>query len=220
MKMNNWQPRAVIFDMDGLLVDSEPVWQIAEDALIQSRGRRPDPLIREALVGMRMDEFLHKVSLSYQIEDTIENLYADLVGRMLELIPTNVTPQPGAAEILDHLTQRNIPRAIASSSPLSVIDAVLNSQGWDEVFSVRCSADAEKRGKPAPDVYLRAAERLGLSPAHCLALEDSPNGARAAIAAGMVCYAVPDASHTRMDAFKGITDHVFDSLHAVLTALN
>jgi sugar-phosphatase len=220
MKINSWQPRAVIFDMDGLLVDSEPVWHIAEDALIRSRGRHPDPLIREGLVGLRMDEFLVKLSRAYQIEDTTANLYSDLVGNMLELIPTTVIPRPGASEILNYMVEHNITRAIASSSPMSIIDATLRSQGWNHIFPVRCTADDEPNGKPAPDVYLRAANRLHISPADCLALEDSPNGARAAVAAGMVCYAVPDPSHTRTDAFKGITNYLFDSLHAVLATLN
>ena len=83
-------------------------------------------------------------------------------------------------------------------------------------MQVRCSADHVQRGKPAPDVYLRAAEKLNLPPSDCLALEDSPTGARAAVAAGMVCYAVPDPSHTHVNAFEGITPYVFDNLHAAI----
>ncbi|MBZ0287226.1 MAG: HAD-IA family hydrolase, partial [Anaerolineae bacterium] len=115
--------------------------------------------------------------------------------------------------------EQAIPTAIASSSPKAIIDAILKAQGWDTLFSVRCSAEDEARGKPAPDVYLRAAERLGINPGDCLALEDSPNGARAAVAAGMTCYAVPDTKHISSHAFDGITPHVFRSLHEVLDSI-
>jgi beta-phosphoglucomutase-like phosphatase (HAD superfamily) len=84
---------------------------------------------------------------------------------------------------------------------------------------VRCSGDDEIQGKPAPYVYLSAARRLGVDPSDCVALEDSPNGSRAAVAAGMTCFAVPDRSHTGPEAFETITPYVFDDLHAVLKAL-
>lgn len=102
---------------------------------------------------------------------------------------------------------------------MSIIDVTLGSQGWDEVFAVRCSAEDDKRGKPAPDVYLRTAHTLGIEPSACLALEDSPTGARAAVAAGMTCYAVPDPVHTDPDAFKDVTPHIFSDLNAVLERL-
>jgi|FLYN01.1.fsa_nt_gi HAD superfamily hydrolase (TIGR01509 family) len=220
MKINSWQPRALIFDMDGLLVDSEPVWAIAEDAMLEVRGRQPDSVFRTQIIGLRTNEFLGEMRRFYELEDTVDSLRADVLNRMLELIPQRVVPRPGALELLEYVAAHNLPRAIASSSPMPVIDAVVQSQGWEKIFTVRCSGDEVAQGKPAPDVYLLAAARLNVAPSDCLALEDSPTGARAAVAAGMVCYAVPDPSHTRVDAFRGITDHVYDSLHAVLAALN
>ena len=138
---------------------------------------------------------------------------------MLELIPQHVVAQPGAQEVIDYVMAAGIPHCIASSSSMPIIDATLASQGWDNLFEIRCTAADEPHGKPAPDVYLTAARRLGIDPRDCLALEDSPNGARAAVAAGMTCYAVPDRSHSEPEAFAGITPHVFDSLHQVLEAL-
>jgi pseudouridine-5'-monophosphatase len=219
MKINNWQPRAVIFDMDGLLVDSEPVWAIAEDAMLEVRDRHPDTVFRTQIVGLRTNEFLDRMRDFYQLDEVVETLRADLMERMLGLIPHKVVPRPGAVELLDHLSRQLIPVAIASSSPMPIIDAIVTSQRWEHIFPARCSGDEVALGKPAPDVYLLAAERLDVSPADCLALEDSPTGARAAVAAGMVCYAVPDPSHTRKDAFDGITQHVYDDLHAVLSTL-
>jgi mannitol-1-/sugar-/sorbitol-6-/2-deoxyglucose-6-phosphatase len=208
--------KAIIFDMDGLLVESESVWGIAEEAMLVERGMTTNVEARETLVGLRMDEFMTKMREIYSLKDTVDVLSEELIVRMLTLIPPSVKPQPGAQELLKFVAEQQIPCAIASSSPARIIDATVKAQGWEHIFSVRCSAEHEERGKPAPDVYLRAAEKLGVAPQDCLTLEDSPNGARAAIAAGMLCYAVPDLTHTRAAAFDGITPHVFASLHEVL----
>lgn len=210
---------AIIFDMDGLLVDSETVWFIAEKALIEARGYVYSDEVRAQIIGLRVDTFLEKLHDIYRMTEPVSALYDELNARMLALIPTLVKPQPGAAELVDYVRAHDIPRAIASSSPMSIINAIVESQGWEAVFERRFSADDDAAGKPAPDVYLRAARTLGYDPARCLALEDSPNGSRAAVAAGMTCYAVPDRSHSTPDKFAGITPHVFDSLHDVLATL-
>lgn len=210
---------AIIFDMDGLLVDSETVWFIAEKEMIESRGHLYTDEVREQIIGLRIDEFLSKLHAIYQFEDSVIALYHELIERMLALIPKFVKPQPGAVELVEYVAANNIPHAIASSSPMSIIDAIIESQGWGDIFTVRCSADDEKAGKPAPDVYLAAARCLGVEPSRCLALEDSPNGSRAAVAAGITCYAVPDTSHSSPDKFAAITPYVFPDLHAVLASL-
>jgi HAD superfamily hydrolase (TIGR01509 family) len=210
---------AIIFDMDGLLVDSESVWHVAETELIESRGHVYTPEARAQIVGMRMDEFLSRLHAIYNFKESVSELHELLTSDMLQRIPVDVKAQPGANKIVHWVHEHNIPTAIASSSSMSIIDATLKSQGWENLFDVRCTADDEARGKPAPDVYLRAAERLGVDPKKCLALEDSANGARAAVAAGMTCYAVPDLSHANIDVFKDITPHVFTSLHTVLEHL-
>ncbi len=211
---------AIIFDMDGLLVDSEPVWHIAEVEIVESRGHKYTDDVREQMVGLRMDEFLTKLHRIYNFSDSIESLYAELTKHMLRLIPQKVKAQPGASELVAYVAaQNNILSAIASSSPMSIIDITLKSRKWDNIFTYRFSADDDTHGKPDPDVYLRTAKSLGVNSADCLALEDSPNGARAAVAAGMTCYAVPDLSHSEAAAFDGITEHVFASLHDVLHIL-
>jgi HAD superfamily hydrolase (TIGR01509 family) len=212
-------PQAIIFDMDGLLVDSETVWEEAEIELIESRGRKFDKAVREQFMGMRMDEFFRRLREAFQLEDSAESLYAELIGTMLELIPARALPMPGAGELLEYVVENRIPCAIASGSPTEVIECVVSSRGWIDIFPLRITADSVARGKPAPDVYLETARQLGMLPEHCLALEDSPNGARAAVAAGMVCYAVADKRHMRADAFSGITEHIFYSLHDVLAEL-
>ena len=211
--------KAIIFDMDGLLVDSETVWYKTEKNMIESRGYEYTDEVRDSIVGMRVDEFLQNLHAHYGLTESVEALNDQLISEMLEVIPVEVLVQPGADEMLQFVVDNDIPHAIASSSPMSIIDATLEAQGWDSIFARRFSADDDEKGKPAPDVYLRAMRELGFEPHECLALEDSPNGSRAAVAAGMTCYSVPDKSHTKAEAFKDITPHVFKSLHDVLAKL-
>jgi len=210
---------AIIFDMDGLLVDTESVWEEAESALLSGYGIALEAAVRAELIGLRNDVFIGKLKSMYGITESLEALQADVVGRMLKLIPVKAKPMPGALEMIQYAVEQGIPTAIASSSPGIIIEAVVSSQGWEKVIPVRCSAEHLLAGKPEPHVYLEAAKALDVAPMNCLALEDSPIGARAAVAAGMTCYAVPDLSHTRVEAFAGVTEHVFDTLHHVLERL-
>lgn len=210
---------AIIFDMDGLLVDSEVIWHDAETELLAARGHVYTEEARAQIVGLRVDQFLAALKDYYQLPESVEALVEELNNRMLTLIPQRVKPMEGAVELLAYLEAHNIPRAIASNSSRSIIDATVAAQGWDSIFEVRCTGDDEKEGKPAPDVYLTAARRLGVDPTRCLALEDSVNGSKAVVAAGMTCYAVPDLSHTTRDPFVSITPHIFTDLHAVLATL-
>jgi HAD superfamily hydrolase (TIGR01509 family) len=166
-----------------------------------------------------MDEFAIILVDHYQIDEPVDTLVNEMNAAMMRLIPELVRPQPGAPELIDYIQAQGWPLAIASSSPMSIIDATVEAQGWGDIFKVRCSAEFEAKGKPAPDVYLTASKTLGIDPSMCLALEDSPNGSRAAVAAGMTCYAVPDTSHSPKIAFANITPHVFDSLHDVAARL-
>ncbi len=217
--MSTFCPQAVIFDMDGLLVDSEPVWQQVEDGLLTRRGYALNPAIRQGLIGMRMMDFWTAMVREYGLSDTPESLIAEVTTSMVGAIPGHVAPRPGAQELLDYLRGRGVPCAIASSSPMAIINAVVQSEGWHGCFDAFVSGDQVPNGKPAPDIYLEAARQLGADPAACLALEDSRNGARAAVAAGAVCYAVPDLSHGHPDHFAEITPHIFDSLHDVRDSL-
>lgn len=217
--MKLWIPQAIIFDMDGLLVDSEPVWRHAETELLKAHGRAYNWDIHQHYIGLRMKEFLSRMIADYQLPDSYDALRPELIQRMSRLVPAEAIVRPGVHELLVYIKEHNIPRAIASSSALAIIDAVVESKGWSDIFTVRCSGDDVEHGKPFPDVYLKAASLVGADPTRCLALEDSPTGARAAVAAGMTCYAVPDLSHSAMSAFDDITPHVYESLHDVLASL-
>ncbi len=209
----------VIFDMDGLLVDSERIWHLAETDFVAARGEVYTDDVRESIIGTRLDAMMKIVKEHYGFEEPAEDLIADLVDRMVTLIPNEVAAQPGAQEMIDFVRETGLPFGLASSSAMVIIEATLKAQGWMDIFVNRYTADDDALGKPHPDVYLRAAREIGVDPAHCLALEDSPTGARAAVAAGMTCFAVPDPTHATPEAFAGITPHVFGSLHEVISHL-
>jgi HAD superfamily hydrolase (TIGR01509 family) len=208
--------KAVIFDMDGLLVDSEPLWAICEQDMLDRRGKVWASSIQKSFIGMRMADFLRGMAAGYGLSDPVEVMRDEIETQMCELIPERATPRPGALELIDYLAANGIPCAIASSSSQVIIDKVVESHGWGHIFKTRVTGDIVPNGKPAPDVYLEAARQLGVAPADCLALEDSPNGTRSAVAAGMLTFAVPDLSHSHIDELTAITPHVFESLHEVL----
>ncbi len=213
-------PAAIIFDMDGLLVDSERLWKQAETDLLAARGVAYSEEKHAPFIGMGMGEFIPNIKRVYELQDDAAVIKDELIERILVIIQQDTQPMPGAFDIVDWVVAQGMPYAVASSSPLKVIGATLGSQSqWDGLFPVRASAEEVPNGKPAPDVYLLAAERLGVDPTQCVALEDSPNGSRAAVAAGMTCFSVPDTSHSQPEAFTGITPHVLGNLHEALARL-
>lgn len=208
----------IIFDMDGTLVDSEVLWEAAEAEMFRERNMDYADEVREQVIGLRLDEFFEKLIAIYDLNESVESLAEELIGRMLVLIPQQLELKAGAQEILDYAQQAGLPYCIASSSPMSIIESVVDAKGWREQIPHLFTADSVERGKPAPDVYLYAAEQLGINTSEAVAIEDSRNGAKSAVAAGMTCYVVPDF-HTKADAFAEITPHVFSDLHEVLATL-
>jgi len=194
----DWPPvAAVILDMDGLLIDTEPVWRAAEASVFAAFGvqlseaellETTGQVIGEVVAIWRQRQPRHGSDLD-QLSD------AEIADRITDLVVAQVRakgePMAGVPPAIMLFRRRGLGIAIASSSPIRLIDAVCERLGLADI-KVRCSAFDEANGKPAPDVYLAAARKLGESPARCLAIEDSPNGVLAAKAAGMRCVAVPD----------------------------
>jgi HAD superfamily hydrolase (TIGR01509 family) len=182
--------RAIVFDLDGVIVDSEPVWEEVRRGLVAERGGRWLPDTQRRLMGMSTAEWSAYLSGELGVGMTADEVAAEVIRRMAERYQRAVPLLPGAVEAVPRLAER-WPLAVASSSPHLLIDVVLDRAGLSAYFPVRVSTEDVARGKPAPDVYLEAAARLSVVPAGCLAIEDSSNGLRAAAAAGMRVVAIP-----------------------------
>ena len=201
--------RAAIFDMDGLIVDSEPLWRRTEVAVFGEVGLVLTEAMCEATTGLRIDEVaLHWFRRSPWEGPSPHALAERIVDRMIEGADTAM--QPGVASALDACAEAGLRLAVASSSPLRLIDATLSRLGLRERFELVVSAESERFGKPHPAVFLNTAEQLGVAPTECLVLEDSLNGVLAAKAARTICVAVPSPSD-RGDPRFAIADRVLGS---------
>ncbi|MDE3026477.1 MAG: HAD family phosphatase, partial [Acidobacteriota bacterium] len=183
--------RAVVFDLDGLLIQSEEVWDAVRERLVRDRGGRYDDEVQRAMMGMSAPEwsrYLHDVA---GVRDDPEAINAEVVRRMLAAYRERLPLLPGAVEAVRRAAAA-FPLALASSSNRELIDEALALAGLTELFRVTVSSEEVARGKPSPDVYLEAARRLDVPPVECSAVEDSHAGIRAARAAGMRVVAIPN----------------------------
>lgn len=185
--------RAAIFDMDGLLIDSEPLWRLAEQRIFGSVGVKLTDADCETTTGMRIDAVVeHWWQKRPWAGPTRAEVEATILDEVERLIAARGAAMPGVDLALEIFAGSGYRLGLASSSPRRLIDAVLESLGLEGCFEVVCSAVDEERGKPAPAVYLTAARHLGVEPGRCIALEDSVSGLRSAQAAGMHTIAVPE----------------------------
>jgi sugar-phosphatase len=202
---------AVVFDMDGVLVDSEPIWRAVERDVFGGVGIdiTDDDLL--PTMGVRVADVVARWHRRHPWDEpSRERVVETIVERVAETIEGHGALNEGAARAIDYIGGLGLPMALASSSPMRLILAVLSMGGLTDRFAAVLTAEDEARGKPDPDVYLSAARRLGVMAERCLAVEDSINGVRAAKAAGMVCVAVP-AGGAGDDGF-GEADLVLSSL--------
>jgi mannitol-1-/sugar-/sorbitol-6-/2-deoxyglucose-6-phosphatase len=185
---------AVIFDMDGLLIDSEPTWRRSEIEVFAEVGVTLTEAMCRETTGLRIDEVVaHHYGRAPWEGTSVPALAARIVDRMIEEVTARGAPLPGAVEAIERLSARGVPLGLASSSPRRLIDATLARLSVAARFAAITSAEDDRYGKPHPSVYLRAAEALGAAPTRCLVFEDSLNGVIAAKAARMRCVAVPES---------------------------
>ncbi|ELR96843.1 hexitol phosphatase HxpB [Gloeocapsa sp. PCC 73106] len=207
--------KAVIFDMDGLLIDSEPLWQQAEMEVFKQVNIPLNHKLCKQTTGLRIDEVVEYWYQKFPWKSaTKRKLAEDIIKRVIELISLQGEPKEGVGEIISFLETRNVKIAIASSSAYPIIDVVINKLGIKEIFQEIYSAAEEEYGKPHPGVYLTTARKLQVLPQECLVLEDSLNGVIAAKAAQMKCIAIPEVFPDYPSQFT-IADLVLRSLSEI-----
>jgi HAD superfamily hydrolase (TIGR01509 family) len=182
---------AVIFDLDGVLVDSEQLWNEAKHELVVETGGRWREDAPRAMMGMSSPEWSAYLHEELGVPLSAEQINDQVVGRIERLYRERLPLLPGAVKAIRSLGAR-WPLGLASSSNREIIDLVLELAGVQGAFKATVSSEEVAHGKPAPDVYLETARRIGVEPGLCVALEDSSNGLRAAVAAGMTVIAVPN----------------------------
>jgi len=182
---------AVVFDLDGVLLDSEQVWDEARERLAEERGGRWHARAQRDMMGMSSTEWSRYMHETIGLPEPPEEINREVVERLAAKYREHLPALPGAKEAVERLAAR-WPLGLASSSNRELIDLALELLGVRQLFAVTVSSEEVARGKPAPDVYLEAARRLGVAPEQSAAIEDSENGIRAAKAAGMRVIAIPN----------------------------
>jgi HAD superfamily hydrolase (TIGR01509 family) len=201
---------AVVFDMDGVLVDSEQVWDGVREELAHERGGSWHPGAQRDMMGMSSPEWSRYMHDRIGLAESPEEINRIVVERMLESYAAGPPWISGALDAVRRVAAAYT-LGLASSSNRELIDVVLDAGGITSLFRATVSSEEVPRGKPAPDVYLETARRLGVDPAASVAIEDSHNGIRSAKAAGMACIAIPNAHFPPGEAV-GEADLVLDSI--------
>ena len=209
---------AVVFDLDGLLLDTEEIWDEARRQIADERGGRWREDAQRAMMGMSSPEWSRYMHEEVGVPDPPEQIAAEVVRRLEELYRNRLPLIPGALDAVRRLAAYR-PLAIASSSNRPLIDLFLELTGTAGLFRATVSSEEVERGKPAPDVYLEASRRLAVDPTRCAAIEDSENGIRSAAAAGMKVIAIPNAVFPPGDDALALAAVVVASLEELQPAL-
>jgi HAD superfamily hydrolase (TIGR01509 family) len=209
---------AVVFDLDGVLVDTEELWASAREQLARERGDGYPPEATREMMGMSSPEWSRYMRDSLGVDMTPEEISDAVVARLVELYRERVPVIAGAREAVAASAER-WRLGLASSANRRIIDLALELTKMTPLFAATISSEEVARGKPAPDVYIEAARRLDVTPERCAAVEDSSNGLRSAAAAGMTVVAVPNpAFPPEPDALK-LAATVLDSIKELPAAL-
>ena len=176
---------AVIFDLDGVLLDSEPIYLAATNTVLAREGRCLSPEDNARFIGWRYADMLAEIIPRLGLAHPIDYYRAETRRIILDTLSGPLEPPPGAVALLERIDAAGVPRAVGSSSARSWVEMILSALGLRERFPVVVGGDEVAEGKPAPDIFLRCAELLGVEPSRCVVIEDSLNGVLAARRAGM-----------------------------------
>ena len=211
-----FSPTAVIFDMDGLMLDTEVIYHRAWQNAAADLGYRLDDDLLHSLIGIRTEECEETIRTVLDEAFPLDAFRVRWPQRWQEIAENEgIAHKPGLLDLLDLLEEQGVPKAVATSSTQAEAEYSLTVSGLRARFPVVVSGDQVRHGKPAPDIFLAAARRLSVEPTRCVAFEDSNAGAIAASAAGMSTYIVPDLVQPSADA-RAQAAGVFSSLHQAL----
>lgn len=217
MEWNGEKIEAILFDMDGVLIDSEPLWKIALVNVFKSLGFELQPMQFAKTVGLRIDEVVMYWRQVYPWQNrSNETVVQNIVNEVCRLIRETGRPMPGALELIHFLKEKDYPIALGTSSFHQIIDTVLDVLQITSAFDAVHSAEDEEFGKPHPAVYLSCANSLSIAPQRCLVIEDSHNGLISAKAARMKTILVPEKIHRR-HSYAVLGDAEFQNLIEVKT---
>ncbi len=210
--------QAILFDLDGLMVDSEPHSRASWQAVMARRGVTLEPSVLDGILGQRLIETARLFVERYNLSDAPEQLSQEKEAYQIAYLNGQVKPMPGLSVLLDDVERRGVRTAVASSGARVYVQAVLDEIRLAHQFETLVTAEDVVHGKPAPDVFLLAARAVDVPPEQCLVLEDAPSGIQAAKAAGMRCVAIPH-QYTRGLDLSG-ADWILASLADVRTILD
>ena len=200
----------VIFDMDGVMIDSEPLWEKTERILLARRNIDYSPDYRDKIVGLNQRDSGRLLVDTFNLAETVDEIINERISILTSIYENELEVIPALVPLLEQLEDEGYRLAVASSSPLRVVNFVLDMFSLHDHFLAVVSGESVGNGKPHPDIYIHTAETLGVTPAECVAIEDSINGLRSAKGAGMYCIAIPD---------KRLTAEQFRSADVILGSL-
>jgi HAD superfamily hydrolase (TIGR01509 family) len=202
---------AVVFDLDGVILDTEELWNEVREGLAHERGGRWSDRAQADMMGMSSSEWSRYMHEVVGLQDPPEEINREVLQRMLDRYAERLPLIDGAVEAVRRIAAE-WPLGVASSSNRELIDRALDVSALEPLFRATVSSEEVERGKPAPDVYVEAARRLGVDPRACGAVEDSSNGIRSAHAAGMYVVAIPNPAFPPVDDALALADVVLDAI--------
>jgi HAD superfamily hydrolase (TIGR01509 family) len=211
-------PDAVVFDMDGVLLDSEQLWNRSKEEFVRESGGHWREDAPRAMMGMSSREWSAYLRDALGVDRDVDEIDRAVVERMERHYREHLPLLPGAVDVVRRL-HRRWPLALASSANREIIDLALDVAGLTREFDATISSDEVEHGKPAPDVYLEAARRLGVAADRCVAIEDSSNGLRSAAAAGMAVIAYPNEHYPPVEDALALAAARVDSLDEITPEL-